>query len=204
MSEFDFLPALNDSGTGAANPMLDGLRGTIDQNGRLDPWALLQSQLAAQTASDPRTALLLQFLQQRRGAVKAEAASDEAAAMAETDGFRREEAARGEWGNVTSGISERLHNLHAEVEALQHRNDEFAAAVGACFLCFGDDPNCVECGGLGAPGSRAPEPAAYRKIVLPAVRRAQRIAGRKHEDPIRSSRGAVSQAATPTPQLGGP
>lgn len=66
-----------------------------------------------------------------------------------------------------------MNRLYAELEALRTRNDALAAAVGACYLCFGDDPLCEECGGRGVPGSLAPEPAAFRKYVHPALHRAQ-------------------------------
>jgi hypothetical protein len=172
----------------------------MGQSGAVDPMALLQAQLAGQAATDPKTALLLQFLQQRRSAAQA---APPVEAAAEAEDFRREERARRERTNGAREIRETMRDLYAEVEALRARNDELAAAVGACFLCFGEDPMCEECGGLGAPGSRAPEPTAYRKFVLPALRRAQRSVSRKYGDPMPNSQGAASQPVAAAPQSGG-
>lgn len=184
-----------------SNPMLDTLRGVMGQSGTIDPIALLQAQLAGQSATDPRTALLLQFLQQRRSAAQVAATAE--TTTSEGEEFRREERGQRERANGAREIRETMRDLYAELESLRQRNDEFAAAVGACFLCFGEDPMCEECSGLGAPGSRAPEPAAYRKFVLPAMRRAQRGVNRKYGDPIPNSQGVASRPATPAPQSGG-
>jgi hypothetical protein len=183
-------------------PSLETVRDALNQGGAVDPFALLQAQLAGQSATDPRAAMLLQFLQQRRSA----AASARPAAEAvprddmDDDGPSR---ARSERVAGAREVRATLRDLYAEVEALRRRNDEIAAAVGACFVCYGDDPACAECGGLGKPGSCAPEPAAYRKYVVPAVRRAQRGVSRKYGEPAPGSNGAASQPAAPAPQCGG-
>ena len=84
-------------------------------------------------------------------------------------------------------LKETVERVYAELEALRARNDLLAAAVGACFLCFGADPSCPECAGRGHPGSRAPEPSAYREFVLPVVRRT-RARGLEPRAPLHPSR----------------
>lgn len=77
-----------------------------------------------------------------------------------------------------------LKSLYAEIGTLRARNDALAAALGACYLCFGDDPVCPECGGNGVPGSLQPEAAAFRQYVTPAIRR---IRTAQHYRPIDAS-----------------
>ncbi len=45
-----------------------------------------------------------------------------------------------------------------ELEELRERNEALAAALGACFACWGTDIFCTHCGGEGRPGAAAPEP----------------------------------------------
>ncbi len=45
-----------------------------------------------------------------------------------------------------------------------------AELLGACPRCFGQNPDCAACGGAGAPGFRAPDPALAQWIE-PALRR---------------------------------
>lgn len=68
-------------------------------------------------------------------------------------------------------LRERLAKLGAENKRLVEINDTLAGALGACPLCWGDDPDCGECGGNGVPGSAPPRQALFAKYVLPALRR---------------------------------
>ena len=43
--------------------------------------------------------------------------------------------------------------LQQELADLREVNDTLAAALGACPACWGGDPECSECSGLGHPGS---------------------------------------------------
>ncbi len=58
-----------------------------------------------------------------------------------------------------------------ELEELRERNEALAAALGACFACWGTDIFCTHCGGEGRPGAAAPEPHLFRQLVAPAVAR---------------------------------
>jgi hypothetical protein len=68
-------------------------------------------------------------------------------------------------------LRERLAKVRAENKRLVEINDTLAGALGACPLCWGDDPDCGECGGNGVPGSAPPRQALFAKYVLPALRR---------------------------------
>jgi hypothetical protein len=129
-----------------------------------DPMSLLLSQLQAQGSSNPTAALLASLLQMRKPAsLPAE----------DPDVAERGAEAQQERERSFQELNETVSRLWAELDVLRKRNDELAAAIGACFLCFGSDPLCPECAGRGRPGSKFPEANAYRKYVLPALSRTQ-------------------------------
>lgn len=139
----------------------------------VDPLSLILAQLSGQGADNPVLPLLSTLLEQRRSSPPAQGGRDDAAA----DGEDRSaiEAALAQCREADRRMHElraNVSNVYAELEALRERNDTLAAALGACYLCFGTDPLCGVCRGRGMPGSRAPEPAAYREFVVPALRRA--------------------------------
>jgi hypothetical protein len=141
-------------------------------SGAADPMSLLLSQLGGQAQNDPRMALLMQLLQQRQSAPASEPEQDDEDAELAA---QQAELARHERARHMRELSHTVKKAYAELEVLRKRNDALAAALGACFLCFGADPVCAECGGRGSPGSRPPEPSAYREYVLPALRRVRMI-----------------------------
>ena len=52
----------------------------------------------------------------------------------------------------------------AELEDLRRRNEIFAAAVGACEICWGDDPACPICWGDGRPGVHGRQGVGRRAV----------------------------------------
>lgn len=158
------------------DPLLAALLGRGEGGEAVDPLALLKAQLETQAQTDPRTALILRCLEQRAQQPPAE----------------EMEPAGEEAGADVSELQDLMEQAYSELEALRMRNDVLAAALGACYLCFGEDPLCETCGGRGVPGSRAPEPTAFRKYVLPAMRRAQAVEARR------------SVRAPPRERAGGP
>ena len=63
--------------------------------------------------------------------------------------------------------------LYRELEDLRERNDTVAAALGACYLCWGDDPQCELCFGAGGSGWHPSDQALFDQWVVPAVRALQ-------------------------------
>jgi len=63
----------------------------------------------------------------------------------------------------------------AELHALRRRSDDLAAALGACYLCWGADPSCVRCFGAGRAGWGAIDESAFREYVLPVLRRKRAV-----------------------------
>ncbi|AUT75535.1 hypothetical protein C2L64_44970 [Paraburkholderia hospita] len=140
--------------------------------GTADPMSLLMSQFGGAAAEDPKLGMLMQLLTQRSTDTVENVQNDEAQNV--ESGPKEPVVTRSECARRMRELSDTAKQIYAELEILRERNDALAAAVGACFLCFGTDSLCEECGGRGVPGSRMPEPAAYRLYVMPAMRRAQR------------------------------
>lgn len=80
-------------------------------------------------------------------------------------------------------LRRRLGQLELELERLQEINDTLAAALGACPVCWGDDPDCRVCHGRGGPGSRRPNRALFERLVTPALPR-PRGSNQPHRLPI--------------------
>lgn len=121
---------------------------------------LLLSQL---DTSDPTTALLVQFMaNQSQGDSKSSDDDDE-----------DDESPRQRLRKLSSAFRQ-LRNKHeslqAEVKEFQMRNDTLAAALGACYLCWGEYSNCDICQGNGSAGYFPIEMQAFSEMVLPAVR----------------------------------
>ena len=159
----------------AMDPLLAVLSGALDGSRPLDPFALLKTQLESQ--DNPGAAMILRLLEQRRLQEDAtlkrlqEEASTEEEEAAAVDASA---AVQGDLQNVQQAVE----TIYAELDMLRARSAALAAAVGARPVCFGDDPLCGTCHGLGSPGSRRPEPEGFRKYVLPAFARARAIDAR--------------------------
>lgn len=137
----------------------------------------LMSLLAGQSgAASDQFAMAMRWLEQRKAMAPAPVEHEPSDAELELERLeelqrrRARDDARRERSRELKAL---VTSLYAELETLRGRNDAVAAALGACYLCFGEDPACPECGGRGHPGSLTPEPAAFRRYVVPAVRRAR-------------------------------
>jgi hypothetical protein len=70
-------------------------------------------------------------------------------------------------------MQQQIEEMQQIIEDLETHNDELAAALGACYLCWGEDVECPECHGEGRPGSVAPDWPLFQRWILPAVKTAQ-------------------------------
>lgn len=64
------------------------------------------------------------------------------------------------------------------IQRLQHENqllidhvEMLACALGACPNCWGNIPDCEDCGGIGKPGAFNPDRACFDRFVLPVIAR---------------------------------
>ena len=132
-----------------------------------DPMSLLLSQLGS---SNPQAAMMVRLMEEQQRA--------RAAAQAEEDQEAAAEAAA-ERERDFNELRETVERACADLDVLRERNALIADALGACPLCFGADPICEQCQGRGRPGGRPPDPAGFRNLILPAVRRARAIDARR-------------------------
>lgn len=132
------------------------------------PGGLGVEQLLAQMGEgDPRVSLVTKYLASRREAQEAEA-EEAAAAEAEREAVEAEKQA------ALRSLQRMARSMYAELEELRGRNDMLAAALGACYLCWGENAMCEVCAGAGAPGSTPPDAELFAALVVPAARRMQR------------------------------
>lgn len=162
------------------DPMLSVIIDALSGKSRIDPYTLLQERLDAQAGDNPQAAQILQLLKQRRQEQNSESLEDEVELPSEGETYSEydtlaENVPRGGTEAQNQEMEDTVNSVYAELETLRTRNNALAAALGACYICFGDDPFCKKCGGRGVPGSLPPKPAAFRKYVLPAFRRAKAI-----------------------------
>ena len=60
-------------------------------------------------------------------------------------------------------------HLYQTIKTLSQLNQDFAAAVGACPYCWGQDAGCIHCEGYGAPGSKPIDPDSYQFFIAPVI-----------------------------------
>jgi hypothetical protein len=130
-----------------------------------------ETELAASLAThpDPTVRLLAEMWSRRREEPAAEEEPAEPARPAIETLDLDELGLAGQLDSRT--LRRRLEHLEPELERLQEINDTLAAALGACEVCWGDDPDCETCRGRGGPGSLLPDRALCERLVMPAVRR---------------------------------
>jgi hypothetical protein len=177
----------------AAGPAVDPL--ALIQaisGGAADPGALLLSQIAGQAPDDPRIATVLQLLQQRAAAGR----KVQDVASEEDERARREaQRAVSEHEREAAELRDTAQKMARELDTLRRRNDALAASLGACFLCFGVDPFCDQCAGIGTPGWKVPDAAAYRLYVLPALERIRRLQAERVSESRKHPQGAQAAAS---------
>jgi hypothetical protein len=131
---------------------------------------------------EPTTRTLLQqYLSRQQGEdVDDEAAADDEDFAAALD----DSTVRSERKQSLSQLQHLVETMYDELEELRQRNDELADALGACYLCWGEDPACEVCQGRGSPGAMRPNKEQFTRYVAPALRRFQRKeAGQKKQPP---------------------
>ncbi len=119
-----------------------------------DPSELLRELLAQRAATDPRMGLFSALLS-RSAPAEVEAEDDGAA-------LRAARAAK---------LRALIAELSEELAALRQHNDQLAAALGACRLCWGLDAGCPRCDGHGTSGYFVPDRKLFLEWIRPALAR---------------------------------
>jgi hypothetical protein len=91
-----------------------------------------------------------------------------------------------------TALRRQLARVTAERNRLRAINDAVAAALGACPRCWGDDPRCSQCAGVGTPGARDPNRDAFEELVVPVLHRLQPA-----DQPIASSGSPSGSSSGP-------
>jgi DNA repair exonuclease SbcCD ATPase subunit len=156
--------------------------------------ANVQDLLLAQLGdnADPTVNLIARYLaqQSQTDQVESNTSTDEEeteffGSPSELNEARAEERARS-----LQRLRQTMEQMYREVEALRERNDTLAAALGACYLCWGEDLDCPVCSGTGHPGSLMPDKSLLLQLVAPAVQQL-----RKQEDQDQRTSGNTDPQA---------
>jgi hypothetical protein len=155
----------------------DGLNGPLLERlaarAGVSPDADAAELLARLGEQDPKVALLASYLASRReqDAVPDISAEDDLDAVPPSvDDPGELEVRTQRVEGAFRRLRQRVQLLYAELEELRERNDQLAAALGACHLCWGEDPGCPLCGGDGGPGAAPPDRRLFVRLVVPATR----------------------------------
>lgn len=131
----------------------------------------LQELLAQWNSPDQITNLLVQYLAKNQ--TEAAPSPEEEDFDLVPDSAERENGDLQEKKERARRLQETFRHMRAELLALRERNDLLAEALGACYLCWGEYPDCQECQGRGMPGSRPPNRGLFKQFVSPAMSRLQ-------------------------------
>lgn len=111
-------------------------------------------------AGDPRMAMLMQLMQAQRGE-----ASNDAGEPDDRDALIAELSERLDASEARLTRMTRIaRQLHEAGRVATQRLATLAAALGACGLCWGEDPSCRLCRGRGRPGMVRPDPHLRAEI----------------------------------------
>jgi hypothetical protein len=128
----------------------------------------MQSLLAQVAETNPRLAPVVNYLARRQAERQEEEANEATEITVEEVTGQRDSLEK---------LESTVRRLYRELRTLRGRNDALAAALGACYLCWGDDPTCPFCSGQGAPAWRPVDRSLFEQWIFPAVR----VHGRRSE-----------------------
>ncbi len=146
----------------------------------LDP----QDMIARLSERDPLLAFLVQRLVHTEETTDDENSGSAEQEIDSVNQERQREIAVGK-------LRRHVESMYAELEQLREKNDRMAAALGACYLCWGEDLQCEICGGSGSSGAFEPDIEEFAELVAPALRR---IRNRSHL----SKKGEKTKQGTPS------
>lgn len=166
------------------------------------PESMLQA-LSAEGDADPRLEMLAQMMAQQQSARSDDDDDDDDGGDEDDDDVDSRRVRARQWDGAStdpsqrrvslSRIRENMAAMRGELEDLRETNDTLAIALGACYLCWGGEPECPNCEGEGTPGYFMPDPALFNEIVRPAVSRVASAVRRR----MRASRRAEPGRAEP-------
>lgn len=172
------LEALRSRAGSTTDPVLQTLlsgMGTGASGGALPSAQELLSQLES---TDPTVGLIAKYLAARHASERESSSEEEAIEVegeavyaAEVQSVAVEQFER--LAQVVQRLGEHVTKLRAELDQLRDVNDALAAALGACYLCWGKDAGCPVCHGTGYPGTAIPDKRLFARFVAPTLRTLQ-------------------------------
>ena len=172
------LEALRSRAGSATDPALQTLlsgMGAGASGGALPSTQELLSQLES---TDPTVGLLAKYLAARQASESENSSEEEAIEVegeavytAEVQSVAVEQFER--LAQIVQRLGGHVTQLRAELDQLREMNDALAAALGACYLCWGEDAGCPVCHGTGCPGSAMPDKQLFARFVAPTLRTLQ-------------------------------
>lgn len=126
-----------------------------------DQAALMQQMIADASAADPRMAMVAQLLAGQQAAAAVSPGDDLLDEVATLTGRLVEAEATIE---AMKRDGRRLIQSH---QACRARLTDLAAALGACGLCWGEQPSCPSCRGRGRPGMVRPDMELRARLLGP-------------------------------------
>ena len=172
------LEALRSRAGSATDPALQSLlsgMGAGASGGALPSAQELLNQLES---TDPTVGLLAKYLAARQSS-ESESSSEEEAIEVEGEAIYTAEVQSEvveqfeRLAQVVQRLGEHVTKLRAELDQLREVNDALAAALGACYLCWGKDAGCPVCHGTGGPGTAMPDMRLFAQFVAPTLRTLQ-------------------------------
>lgn len=157
------------------NPLLAQM---LNGGGGLSQAAMADALLAQFPNMDAQTQMLARYLLENRQneveeAEEIDADFDDLARIEKGD--LAEEEIDADFDDLAEDdtASEAFMEMEAELAELRERNDELAAALGCCYICFGEDEACPVCRGNGYPGAKQPDKMLFKRYVLPVIKKLQ-------------------------------
>ena len=171
------LEALRSRAGSATEPALQTLLSGMDAGASGGALPSTQELLSQLESTDPTVGLLARYLAARQvsgsesSSEEETEVEEEAARAAEEQRLALEQYER--LAQVVHHLQGQVKKLRAELDQLREVNDALAAALGACYLCWGKDAGCPVCHGTGHAGSAMPDKQLFAQFVAPALRTLQ-------------------------------
>jgi hypothetical protein len=161
------LQALYSQSNASSNDGVQTLLSHADGSEASGPGIGIDELLGQLESTNPTASLIARYLMTNQRL------ADTSGSQAHTKSERSYEAEQSEKLTRLLGRLEEIRQLRLEVKQLQEKNDALADSLGACYLCWGEDPGCPICRGTGAPGFMMPDKQLFMQWVAPALQRLQ-------------------------------
>jgi hypothetical protein len=167
------LEALRSRQGSTTDPALQTLLSGMDAGASGDALPSVQELLSQLESTNPTAGLIAKYLAARQVS-ESQSSSEEAIVVegeavyaAEVQSVAVEQFER--LAQVVQRLGGQVKKLRAELDQLREVNDALAAALGACYLCWGKDAGCPVCHGTGRPGTAIPDKQLFARFVAPVL-----------------------------------